>query len=117
MTIRASNSIACIAWTLGACGLAQASSCYEIVDASNAVVYQSPIPPRALSVDGPKDFQDQLRRRGHHMRWYETYYCPDRSAISAYGSKKNEAPGTFEPEIFLRNTAPFGASAIGGSRR
>jgi hypothetical protein len=113
MKIKLRHSIPGILWALGAGGVAQAGPCYEILDASNQVVYQSPAPPSSMSADRSKDFHDQLRKRGHHLRWYETYSCPDKSALSPYGGKRAEAPGHLDPETYLRITPPFGASAVG----
>jgi len=100
-----------------AVGLAHAGSCYEIVDAANQVVYQAPVPPTRLAIEGTKRFHDQLSARGHHLRWYETYNCIDKSALSIYGSRKSLPPGTFNTDLVLRNTPPFGITAIGSDRR
>jgi hypothetical protein len=117
MKITFHHSIPGILWALGVCGLAQAGACYEILDATNQVVYQSPVPPTSMGGGGAKDFHDLLRKRGHHLRWYESYSCPDKSAISPYGGKRTEAPGKPDPNIYLRITPPFGASAVAQGNR
>jgi hypothetical protein len=93
--------------SIGASPLAAASTCYALVDRSNEVIYQGPVPPVDLSDDGVAA-RDALRAQGQQLVAMDTDKCPaiDRGRNGAKG------PASVEEIVAgMRSAVPYGAPA------
>jgi hypothetical protein len=83
MTLRIIGLIALIA---GLSGGAQAVTCYEILDASDATLYRATIPPFPLAGPEWTTAQARLRQQRRHFLWFDTSTCPEDYSSPAYAS-------------------------------
>jgi hypothetical protein len=82
LSIASALSIACASVP------AAAAPCYVVLDRSDAVVYQGPLPPVDLSTAGDAA-RDALRKRGDVLINFDTSSCPLRKPSPSTG--KSEA--------------------------
>ncbi|HVF65838.1 MAG TPA: hypothetical protein VNE58_17780 [Casimicrobiaceae bacterium] len=68
-----SSSILAVA--LGSAGMAQALTCYVVLDRTDNVIYRDVYPPVDLS-DAGRAERDDLRRRGEFLLFLESESCP-----------------------------------------
>ena len=70
----------------GLSGGAQAITCYEILDASDATLYRATIPPFPLAGPEWNAAETRLRQQRRHLLWFDTTSCPEDYSNPAYAS-------------------------------
>ena len=104
---------------------ALAFDCYTVYDKDQNVVYRATRPPFGMDGEDWRKGQDDLRAKGHHLRWAFSTDC----SPQILGVKRAEAtskPGeavVFDPAVVLGNTPEYmtatgrpGSSSGGYSR-
>ena len=80
--------IGLIGLTAALSGGAQAITCYEILDASDATLYRATIPPFPLAGPEWSTAQERMRQQRRHLLWFDTSNCPEDYSSPAYASAR-----------------------------
>jgi len=94
--------------SIGASAPVAASTCYALVDRSNEVTYQGPLPPVDLSDDGIAA-REALRAQGQQLIAMDTDKCP---AIDRARNGARSGPASVEEIVAgMRSATPYGTPA------
>lgn len=87
---------------------ALAFNCYVVIDKDQNVVFRATRPPFGMDGDDWKKGQDDLRAKGHHLRWAFTTDCfPQITEIRKAYATTRSGDSVFDPAVVLGSTQEY----------
>jgi hypothetical protein len=111
----------------GVAGTVHATTCYQIIDASDKTLYRASTPPFPMAGAEWNTAQSQLRARGQLLMWFDTMSCPEdfssplyagdrapRDAAAILVSRDNDTPQGIYGDSAAPGTGQTGQAAVIG---
>jgi hypothetical protein len=87
---------------------ALAYNCYVVIDKDQNVVFRATRPPFGMDGEDWKKGQDDLRAKGHHLRWTFTTDCfPQITEVRKAYATTRTSDAVFDPAVVLGNTQEY----------